>query len=236
MRIALISDLHMGADPRVDQFGHRDDEFLHFLDYLERTHEAIVLNGDIWQCDQGRSLFDQGNQLDLAMESHPKIANRFRQDPYVYVAGNHDLMTTEVLGVPQHLDWELDGLRIHITHGHLHDPVLLTQPGIDRFGSWINGWVERLGFERAAVLFERIDRAKFVYKYRGVMLNSVNTLLESCEVVAMGHTHLPCVEKLVNGWYVNSGTCFRGQYQWATIDTSLRAFDKHVGFGRSVIR
>ncbi len=35
MRIAVISDLHLGRGGPADDFGHDDESFLHFLDDLD---------------------------------------------------------------------------------------------------------------------------------------------------------------------------------------------------------
>ena len=43
MKIAAISDLHIGAYARSDSFGHAQDAFLRLLDGLEATHDLIVL-------------------------------------------------------------------------------------------------------------------------------------------------------------------------------------------------
>ena len=49
MKIAVISDLHLGRGDAADLFGHDDAEFLRFLDFLEGNFERIVLLGDIFE-------------------------------------------------------------------------------------------------------------------------------------------------------------------------------------------
>ena len=49
MKIAVISDLHLGPADNTDLFGHDDAEFLRFLQFLESNFERIVLLGDIWE-------------------------------------------------------------------------------------------------------------------------------------------------------------------------------------------
>ena len=39
MKIAVISDLHLGRGDGSDRFGHDDAEFLRFLDFLEGDFE-----------------------------------------------------------------------------------------------------------------------------------------------------------------------------------------------------
>ena len=45
MRIAAISDFHIGATALTDTFGHAEDAFLRWLDRLEARHDRIVLLG-----------------------------------------------------------------------------------------------------------------------------------------------------------------------------------------------
>ena len=43
MKLAVISDLHLGRGDGADQFGHQDADFLSFLDHLEDNFERVVL-------------------------------------------------------------------------------------------------------------------------------------------------------------------------------------------------
>ena len=79
MKLAVISDLHLGAGDLADGFGHDDGEFLRFLKYLENNFERIVLLGDIWETLQSRRLGGMRQELLLAREAHPQIAARFER-------------------------------------------------------------------------------------------------------------------------------------------------------------
>jgi len=47
MKLAVISDLHLGAGDLADGFCHDDGEFLRFLTFLENNFERVILLGDI---------------------------------------------------------------------------------------------------------------------------------------------------------------------------------------------
>src|SRR6267154_2176348 len=77
MKLAVISDLHLGAGDLADGFGHDDGEFLRFLSFLENNFERVILLGDIWETLQSRRLGSVREELTLARLAHPEIAQRF---------------------------------------------------------------------------------------------------------------------------------------------------------------
>jgi metallophosphoesterase superfamily enzyme len=103
MKIAVISDLHLGPAGAADLFGHDDSEFMRFLKFLERNFEKVVLLGDIWETLTGRIPGRPERELGSARESHPEIAQRFSSRQYAYVHGNHDLVAGVVEGAPDEL-------------------------------------------------------------------------------------------------------------------------------------
>ena len=66
MRIAVISDLHIGTRAHSDTFQHDPTDFQRFLDVLERDHDHIVLLGDVYQCDHGWSPTNSRRELAAA--------------------------------------------------------------------------------------------------------------------------------------------------------------------------
>src|SRR6187399_117979 len=89
MKLAVISDLHLGAGDRADGFGHDDADFIRFLKFLEGNFERVILLGDIWETLQSRRLGSARQELELAQAAHPEIAKRFERPKYHYVHGNH---------------------------------------------------------------------------------------------------------------------------------------------------
>ena len=51
MRIAALSDFHIGARAYTDEFHHAEADFLAYLAALEADHDHIVLVGDIYQTE-----------------------------------------------------------------------------------------------------------------------------------------------------------------------------------------
>ena len=232
MKIAAISDLHIGSSAEVDQFGHRDDDFLHFLDHLEARFDHIILNGDIYQTDHGRKPWGRAQEFWNARERHWRLSERFRLKPYHYIAGNHDHIAVEIMDIPEVVFWRVDDVRICFTHGHLHDPWIRRNPGISQLGSWTNGWIERLGFQKTALALEWLDKQKHMttqISRVGSILHAAEEVLQRVDVVVMGHTHIPAVIRTPSGHYLNSGSCSRGAFQWLDIDTERRQYLVHQG-------
>lgn len=48
MRIATFGDLHLGHTPVLDKFLGEEDRLLRLDDHLSRTHDRIILMGDIY--------------------------------------------------------------------------------------------------------------------------------------------------------------------------------------------
>src|SRR5258705_12933317 len=100
MKLAVISDLHMGLNDLTDQFKHDTYQFLQFLKYLESNFERIILLGDVWE-----TLFkiDQVGSLHKSFEIYQEIFKRFQGNKYVYIYGNHDLVNAHYLKAPEDL-------------------------------------------------------------------------------------------------------------------------------------
>lgn len=233
MKIAVISDLHLGRCPLADQFQHVEEAFLRFLDRLESRFDRIVLNGDVYQTDHGRWHGGREEELHAARERWRRLVERFDQAPYTYIAGNHDLVAVKELGAPLSVDWQVDDLRLHFTHGHLYDPILAHVPGFARFVSWLAGWAERLGMRRAIETLEKLDPTRHAVLSSdvpgGALARAAVDRLASraADVVVMGHTHRPAVLATPFGHYLNSGSCSRARLSWLEIDTARRLFLHH---------
>src|SRR5688572_18652441 len=157
MKIAVISDLHLGPARVVDLFGHEDSEFLRFLDFLERNFERIVLLGDIWETLTGRLPGRPAEELDAARRSHPEIARRFRGAKYTFVHGNHDVVAGVAEDAPDELAIEADGVRLLFTHGHQNDPIVKSARWASELGVWLGGWIRRFGFGQLYRMMRRVD-------------------------------------------------------------------------------
>jgi predicted phosphodiesterase len=230
MRIAVISDLHLGTRGPTDSFGHDDSEFVRFLRYLERNFERIVLLGDVWETLTGVMPGSPLIQLEAARAAHPEIARRFAQDKYSYVHGNHDIVAA-ARRAPELLELQADGVRLLFTHGHQSDFIVMHARWLSELGVFIGGWVRRLGFSRLYDVLRKLDGMRSGYSEAGTpeFRNWAFSAAErrSADVVVTGHTHV--AERVEHGsrLLLNSGSCALGKFSFLAIDTRAGNYSVH---------
>jgi predicted phosphodiesterase len=228
VRIAVISDLHLGTRGATDLFGHDDSEFARFLGFLEKNFERIVLLGDVWETLTGVMPGSPLVQLEAARAAHPEIARRFARARYAYVHGNHDLIAA-ARGAPEELAVEADGVRLLFTHGHQNDFIVAHARWLSELGVFIGGWVRRLGFARVYDLLRKLDGIRSGFSPGGARPDFQHwavdvARLRSADVVVTGHTHV--AERAEHGdrLFLNSGSCALGQFSFLAIDTKAKTF------------
>jgi len=158
MRLAVISDLHLGRRDLVDHFGHDDESFVRFLRFLEGAFDRIVLLGDIYETLTSRIPQQQRAELQAARDAHPAIVRRFERPQYLYVHGNHDLVAGQALRAPEELAIEADGVRLLFTHGHRHDWIIRRVRHLSEWGVWAGAWLRRIGMHGVFRTFDRLDQ------------------------------------------------------------------------------
>lgn len=231
MKIAVISDLHLGAGGPADSFGHDDGEFLRFLRFLERNFERVVLLGDVWETLTGALPGSPLVELAAARAAHAEIARRFERPVYAYVHGNHDIVAM-ARGVPEELSFHADGVRLLFTHGHQNDLVVKHARWLSELGVWVGAWVRRFGFGAVYRLLQTLDGAR-----GGASLDAGSCTfqrwavevarLRSADVVVTGHTHLATRAEHGDRLFLNSGSCSQGEISFLSIDTRQKSFSVH---------
>jgi len=236
MRIAALSDFHIGARAYMDEFRHDERRFLAYLDRLEAAHERIVLVGDIYQTEHallpGRRA--AARELRAARRRLPALARRLQGERYLYLHGNHDAVAARELGAPAQLRLAADGFAVVFVHGHQFDPIFSRAYAAARAATWFTGRLRRLGLRPLAQWFEGRDIA---LKHRrfghaaGPYGAAARALLRAhaADLVVMGHTHVPHLHALPEGRLVNTGSCARGRLMHVTIDTAARSVEIHAG-------
>ncbi len=228
MKIAVISDLHLGSGGEEDPFGHEDREFLRFLDFLEGDFERVMLLGDVYETLWSRTPGDHAAELVRCREAHPEIVKRFDAAPYVYLHGNHDLVAAERMRAPERLLVEDSGLKILFTHGHTFDWILRRARTLADAGVWAASRLTHLGLDPVYRALERADiqrranpdpeRCRFQRWAIDVAAG------EDADVIVTGHTHLRTAAKHGDRTFLNAGTCSRGQYSFLHLDTKTGVF------------
>jgi hypothetical protein len=117
VRIAVISDLHIGAED------FRPDGFAAFLDHLEREHDEIILLGDVFECYFPALPWGALADYDRFDRRHADITRRFRAPRYTVLSGNHDMVARRARGVPSRTERGGPGFRVLLSHGHENEPA-----------------------------------------------------------------------------------------------------------------
>jgi len=228
MKIAVISDLHLGPKDASDSFGHDDHAFLGFLRRLEADFEQIVLLGDIWETLTTARPFAAREGLKRAREAHPALARRFELPCYKYIHGNHDLIAAAVDGAPSEWLLDVDGIRLLFTHGHHHDWHLRHARWLSEWFVWLGGWACRVG---ASALYELVRIVDSAWSVPGPPLR--NSFLRwafstaarrQANLIVTGHTHHAHRSEHEQWLYLNSGCCAKGQLSYLALDTARGQF------------
>lgn len=232
MKLAAISDLHIGARERTDGFRHDEAAFLSFLDGLEAAHDRIVVLGDLFQAEHGWWFGDAIGARELAAAQHRAAAlwQRVQRAPYIYIHGNHDHVAQSHAGA--RTSWRViaDGFAVLFIHGHQFDPMLRFLYPAARFGTWFSGRARSVGLGRFADWLEHKDVVVKAQRFSGPggpYARAARRLLrhQRVDAVVMGHTHTPERVDLPEGVLANTGTCSLGQRMYVTIDTARRSVD-----------
>lgn len=225
MRVAAISDLHIGSRAETDAFRHDEDDFLGWLDDLEARFDRIVLLGDIYQSDHGGwpGRAAQRAQLERARARVGRITQRFSEVQYTWVHGNHDEVSQDLGAVESVLLGE-PGAQVLLVHGHQHDPMLVRAKPLSNAATWFSGRVRAVGLVAWSEALEEQDvqvKARRFNVPDGPYAVGARARLRETGArwVVMGHTHVPLRQELPEGLMLNTGTCSRGRRMGAWVDT-----------------
>lgn len=227
MRIAALSDFHIGARAGMDEFRHDEAAFLERLARVVDQHDRTVLVGDIWQTEHDWRFghVAAARQLARARRRLPRLARALARLPYVH--GNHDAVARAELGALPELTLTADGCAVLFVHGHQFDPVFGRAYAAARAATWFTGRLRRAGLRPVAHFFESKDiaikHARFGHA-DGPYARAARALMRErgADIVVMGHTHVAHTHALPEGTVVNTGTCSGGRFTVATIDTATR--------------
>lgn len=242
MRIAALSDLHIGARRHTDGFRHDSARFARWLDALEQEHDRIVLLGDVYQTDHSAWPHPHGSVrlLDRARRRVPRLAERFDRAAYLHVFGNHDAIMGPARGAPEH--WRAPGrFAALFIHGHQFDPIAVRARWAADLGTWSTGRLRAAGLRPLAWWLEQRDVAIKHERFggpQGPYARGAQALMgeHDVRIVVMGHTHVAGITPLGSGVMLNTGTCSGGRTMWVSIDTEQGSIEVHGESGTERLR
>jgi UDP-2,3-diacylglucosamine pyrophosphatase LpxH len=219
MRIAVISDLHIGADD------FSPAGFVDFLDHLEGEHDEIILLGDIFECYFPVLPWKALAEYERFAWTYRDITDRFRSPKYTLLSGNHDMVLRRARGIPSRAERGNDGYRILLSHGHEVEAAFHSalRTRLVELYMWFVYRLKRLGF-RAPYDFSYARDYEWNMKDGGVahVAAARNLVRRGYDVVVFGHTHVERhVEFGGDGTYINTGDCVQRR-MYASIDLERR--------------
>ena len=227
MRIAVLSDLHLGAFDKADRGRGHDEHLLAVLSALEAEHDQIILLGDVWETLTCR--FSKGLRGCIKGRSRrpPRRCTPIHTAKYRLVSGNHDWITASASGAAQEIMVDSNGLVIRFMHGHQHDPWSGSLRFISEFIIWFSGWMARLGTDVLIRFFDRLHNLLSKTSVADELGPSEAKLLadgadRQVDVTVIGHTHVPGIKTDQGQLLVNSGHCLGGVVHSASLDTDAR--------------
>jgi predicted phosphodiesterase len=220
VKIAVISDIHLGRGDHADAFGHDDYDFLRFLHFLESNFERVVLLGDIWETltavPRARIA-----EFKAAQEAHREIARRFLKGPYTYVLGNHDLVAEHTVGAVSEFSLEVDGLRLLFAHGHQSDFWCSRGRGFSERGVRLGAWLKYIGLKTVCKAAEAFELSRNVGNHE---MKSW-AFSRDADIVVTGHTHHADKDNQGSQLFLNSGHCAHGSFNFLALDTKRLDFN-----------
>lgn len=239
MRVAALSDLHIGVDPRHDAFGHDPEAFRAFLGELRAAHDHVVLLGDVFTADHAAvwGMASARAHLRQILARVPWLSDVLAEPDVHYVHGNHDLAARDELAAPERVVLGEGNRRVLFVHGHQYDPVARKALALAQAGTWTTGRLRALGLSAAAQWFEDRDVAIKDARFRGASgpyASAADALCrdEDVAAVVMGHTHAARLDRVAHGVSLNTGTCSCGRREYVSLDldrgegTLVRGFER----------
>ncbi len=239
-KVFFISDAHLGADSgQIER--EKQDRLIRFLKSIQPQASHLYILGDLFDFwFEYKELIPKHysgviSQLSELRQSGLKI---------VYLCGNHDFwlgsFLPEQIGIPvirDKLEVARDGKKLYLSHG---DGLAKSDRGYrvlkkilrNRFNIWLYRQLPpdfAVPFARFVSGASRKHTAgretKFLEEYRQF---ASEKLSQGFDMVILGHTHQPGLEKIGTGYYVNLGDWFKN-FSYAVLESGEIRLERFSG-------
>jgi len=213
----IFSDAHLGAH-KPEKESLKKKKIAELCELVKKDGDRLVILGDLFDFwFEYRYTAPKEHYDVLFMLGEVKKAG-IKLD---YVSGNHDFWMDDFfekqMGISLHrdsLDFEYEGRKIHLLHG---DGLSKKDSGYrflkkifrNRFNIWLYrklppDWAVPLARNVSGKSREHTSQrdSQFVSDYRDYALNKIKS---GFDVVVLAHLHMPILENLDRGIYLNSG-------------------------------
>ena len=236
MALYIFSDAHLGAGSESAENLKR--ERIHQLfDLVQKDGDRLIILGDLFDFwFEYRHAIPKDHHRVICWLSS-LIESGVRVD---YVSGNHDFWMdsffADEVGVNLHrdtFDTEYEGQRLHLTHG---DGLARADGGYrflkrilrNRFNIWL---YRKLPADWAIPLAKKVSGSSREYTAKRDLSfvpdyeqYAQTKLAGGFNIVAIGHLHIPSIQKFGEGTYVNTGD-FIESFSYAKITDGVVALE-----------
>jgi UDP-2,3-diacylglucosamine hydrolase len=212
--IYIVSDAHFGSNEGEVSHRERVSLFFEFLELVKRKGEKLILLGDIFDFWFEYKRVVPKNYFEILK----KISEISEEMEVHFVCGNHDLWADgflESLGIRiyrESLEFTLWGRRLFLAHG---DRLRRTDLGGRTvrliMGNPVSVALYRLvhpdwgiSFARLVSNLSRVKSGQKVLK-NPVPAPAIDLFKEGYDVVVLGHTHYPYLDKVEKGIFMSTG-------------------------------
>ena len=218
MNVYIASDFHLKFVENSEDIKRRE-KVIDFLDSIKNDADLLILNGDIfdlwfvWKKLIIKGYFPLLFKLKQLRLSGVRI---------VFIAGNHDFwfrdFLTGTLGIEVYKDdffETIDGVKTFVSHGDRYTSndlryQIFRRMIRNKFIMWVFG---NLHPDFALNIGKKMSRSSRKLQPTNATLNKreqgliqfAKEKLNETDLVILGHSHLPKIEKYANGIYANAG-------------------------------
>ena len=225
-RVAIFSDLHLGVG-RMNRCSARADDLLRFFDELEKASDEVVVAGDLFDLSRPPKPLGWHSYLSDIRAEFPRVFARLENFRWIW--GNHDRWMA-LNGVPERIDYTIDGFKLSILHGHQFDLGLKQIRPIETAANFVAGGGICLCLDGIADFMHNVPMA-FENAVEGddplqtLGAQGAKRLVDEGDwnVVVMGHSHaLRLVQLSPTSVFANTGSLTEGHRDWIAVDTRER--------------
>jgi len=218
MNVYIASDFHLKFEENAED-KERRNKVINFLDSIKDDADLLILNGDIFDLWFVWKKFIIKGYFPLLVKLHELRKDGVR---IVFIAGNHDFwfknFLTDTIGIEVFKNdfcETIDGVNIFVSHGDRYTSNDLRYQVFRRmirnkFIMWIFG---NLHPDIALSIGKKMSRSSRKQQTADDTLNKrekgliqfAKKKLKETDLVILGHSHIPKIERYDNGIYANAG-------------------------------
>ncbi len=218
MNVYIASDFHLKFEENNNDIERRE-KVISFLDNIKDDADMLILNGDIFDLWFVWKKFIIKGYFPLLAKLHELRVSGVR---IIFIAGNHDFwfkdFLTGTLGIEVYKDnfYEtIDGVKTFVSHGDRYTSndlryQIFRRMIRNKFIMWIFGnmhpdFALSIGKNMSRSSRKQQEPNDSMNRREQGLIQFAKKKLDEVDLVILGHSHLPKIEKYKNGIYANAG-------------------------------